>query len=91
MKNKTQAAFLLDLVIEQNLELSEYKVKLPELIRAKFDVSCRHFCHVTKEASAVHLVGEIINWENGHQLDSLEATLIEKFRITKKSPEITLK
>jgi hypothetical protein len=82
MQSKTQAAQLLDLVIEQSLDLSEYKEKLPALISQNFMVQRKVDCHKSNDVNAGYLVDEIIKWENGDQHGSLEATLIEKFHIT---------
>lgn len=82
MQSKTQAAQLLDTVIEQKLDLSEYKEKLPFILHSNFVIQCKDGCHKMNIASAGHLVDEIIKWENGDQHGSLEATLIQKFHIT---------
>lgn len=86
--SNSQTKQLLDTVIEQQLDLSEYKEKLPTILHSNFVIQCKEGCHKINIASAGHLVDEIIKWENGTQYDSLEATLNQKFNITGKLPRI---
>lgn len=82
MQSKTQTAFLLDLVIEQKLDISQYREALPAVVHHNFVVQCKEKCHKGNASCSLHLVEEIIKWENGDQHGSLEATLNEKFHIT---------
>jgi len=73
---------LLDMVIELKFDLSEYREKLPKRVQQNFFVQCRGGCHSENQDCVKHLVEEIIDWENGKQYASLEATLNAKFKIT---------
>lgn len=81
MARKTDTQLLLDYVILHELDLSEYREKLPKEIMGEFFVRCKNGCHTENQDCVAHLVDEIIEWENGKQYASLEKTLDDKFAI----------
>lgn len=79
---RSDTAKLLDMVIELNLDISEYKEKLPKWVWQNFYVQCRDGCHAENQDCADHLVDVIVEWEYGKQFASLEKTINEKFTVT---------
>lgn len=68
---------LLDFIIKQGLPDVKYYPDLIPIIDLHFSITKRH----DKKEFAKELIQDVINWENGNQQDSLEATLSGKYII----------
>lgn len=77
---RTPTQNLLDFIIDQKLELSQYDLVLTPRIKEKFTVTSKS----TGRIATRGMVQVIINWEEGNQKASLEETLNEIYIITAK-------
>lgn len=69
---------LIGLIIDQKLELDQYKIILPPLIQKHFSVISHQGI---REQRVGDLVEDIIFWERGHQTTTLEGMINEKYKI----------
>lgn len=88
MAKQSATALLIDLIIEQELDLSEYGERLPAIIAERFRCLKKVEGHTGTVDSPPELVERVIRWENGEQDCSLEMTLIREFHVEPKKKKV---